>query len=151
MFARRRSPRAALAGLAIVVGGVVTGLLAGLFGVGGGAIIVPVLYEVFRILGVPEAVHMQLCIGTSLAIILPTTIRSYLTHREKGLVVPRVIRLWALPAVIGVSCGAAIAAFAPPAVFKFAFVLLALFDCDRNFCLPATAGISAPICPARCR
>src|SRR5580692_10589621 len=112
--------------LAIVIGGVVTGLLAGLFGIGGGAIIVPVLYEVFRLLGVPEAVHMQLCVGTSLAIILPTTIRSYLTHRRKGLVVPRVIRLWALPAVIGVSCGAAIAAFAPPAVFKIAFVLIAL-------------------------
>jgi uncharacterized membrane protein YfcA len=112
--------------LAIVVGGVVTGLLAGLFGIGGGAVIVPVLYEVFRILGVPEAVHMQLCIGTSFAIILPTTIRSYLTHREKGLVVARVIRLWALPAIIGVSCGAAIAAFAPPDVFKIAFVLLAL-------------------------
>jgi uncharacterized membrane protein YfcA len=111
---------------AIVLGGVVTGLLAGLFGVGGGAIIVPVLYEVFRILGVPEAVHMQLCVGTSLAIILPTTIRSYLTHRRKGLVVPRVIWLWAPPAVIGVSCGAAIAAFAPPAVFKIAFVLIAL-------------------------
>src|SRR5580693_6431194 len=113
--------------LAIVIGGVVTGLLAGLFGVGGGAVIVPVLYEVFRILGVPEAVHMQLCIGTSLAIILPTTIRSYLAHREKGLVVSRAIRLWALPAVIGVSCGAAIAAFAPPAVFKLAFVVIALF------------------------
>jgi uncharacterized membrane protein YfcA len=112
--------------LAIVIGGVVTGLLAGLFGVGGGAVIVPVLYEVFRILGVPEAVHMQLCVGTSLAIILPTTIRSYLTHREKGLVVSRAIRLWALPAVVGVSCGAAIAAFAPPAVFKIAFVVLAL-------------------------
>ena len=113
--------------LAIVAGGVVTGLLAGLFGIGGGAVIVPVLYEVFRILGVPEAVHMQLCIGTSFAIILPTTIRSYLTHREKGLAVARVIRLWALPAVIGVTCGAAIAAFAPPAVFKVAFVVLALF------------------------
>jgi uncharacterized protein len=118
-------------GLAIVIGGVVTGLLAGLFGVGGGAIIVPVLYEIFRILGVPEAVHMQLCIGTSFAIILPTTIRSYLTHREKGFVVPRVIRLWALPAVIGVSCGAAIAAFAPPAVFKFAFVTLALLVASK--------------------
>ena len=113
-------------GLAIVAGGVVTGLLAGLFGVGGGGIIVPVLYEVFRILSVPEAVHIQLCVGTSFAIILPTTIRSYLTHRAKGFVVPRVIRLWALPAVIGVSCGAAIASFAPPAVFKLAFVALAL-------------------------
>jgi uncharacterized protein len=113
--------------LAVVIGGVVTGILAGLFGIGGGAVIVPVLYEVFRVLDVPEAVRMQLCVGTSIAIILPTTVRSYITHREKGLVIPRVIRLWALPAVIGVTCGAVIAAFAPPAVFKIAFVLIAGF------------------------
>ena len=69
---------------AIVVGGVVTGLLAGLFGVGGGAVIVPVLYEIFRVLGVPEEVRMQLCVGTSLAIIVPTSIRSFLAHRAKG-------------------------------------------------------------------
>ena len=113
--------------LAIVVGGVITGLLAGLFGIGGGAVIVPVLYEVFRAIGVPEDVRMQLCVGTSIAIILPTTIRSFLTHRAKGLVIPRVIRLWAIPAVLGVACGATIAAFAPPAVFKIAFVLIASF------------------------
>jgi uncharacterized membrane protein YfcA len=113
--------------LAIVVGGVITGILAGLFGIGGGAIIVPVLYEVFGVLAVPEEVRMQLCVGTSIAVILPTTIRSYLAHRAKGLVIPRVIRLWALPAVIGVSCGAVIAAFAPPVVFKLAFVLIAAF------------------------
>ena len=113
--------------LAIVIGGVITGILAGMFGIGGGAVIVPVLYEVFGLLAVPDAVRMQLCVGTSIAIILPTTIRSYLTHREKGLVIPRVIRLWALPAVLGVACGAVIAAFAPPAVFKVAFVLIAGF------------------------
>src|ERR1700690_4270969 len=112
--------------VAIVIGGVISGLLAGLFGIGGGAVIVPVLYEIFSVLGVPDEVRMQLCLGTSIAIILPTNLRSYLTHRAKGLVIPRVIRLWALPAVIGVSCGAAIAAFAPPAVFKIAFVVLAL-------------------------
>lgn len=113
--------------LAIVVGGVITGLLAGLFGIGGGAVIVPVLYEVFTVLDVPEAVRMQLCIGTSIAIILPTTVRSYLAHRVKGLVIPQVIRLWAIPAIIGVICGSLIAAFAPPAVFKIAFVLIAGF------------------------
>ena len=113
--------------LAIIVGGVITGLLAGLFGIGGGAVIVPVLYEVFRILDVPDAVRMQLCVGTSLAIIVPTTIQSYLTHRAKGLVVPGVLRLWALPAVLGVVCGAAIAYFAPAAVFKIAFVVIATF------------------------
>src|SRR5690348_15115241 len=109
-------------GLAIVVAGIITGVLAGLFGIGGGAVIVPVLYEVFRLLGVPEEVRMQLCVGTSIAIIVPTTIRSYLAHREKGLVIPQVIRLWTLPAIIGVVCGAIIAAFAPAAVFKVAFV-----------------------------
>jgi uncharacterized membrane protein YfcA len=112
--------------LAIVAGGIVTGLLAGLFGIGGGAVIVPVLYEVFRALGVPEEVRMQLCVGTSIAIIVPTTVRSYLTHRAKGLVIPRVIRLWAMPAIIGVTCGSIIAAFAPAFVFKLAFVLIAL-------------------------
>jgi uncharacterized membrane protein YfcA len=113
--------------LAIIVGGVITGLLAGLFGIGGGAVIVPVLYEVFRILDVPDSVRMQLCVGTSLAIIVPTTIQSYLTHRAKGLVVPGVLRLWALPAVLGVVCGATIAFFAPAAVFKIAFVVIATF------------------------
>jgi uncharacterized membrane protein YfcA len=112
---------------AIVVGGVVTGILAGLFGIGGGAVIVPVLYEVFRILGVPDEVRMQLCVGTSLAIIVPTTIRSYLTHRAKGAVLDEVLRRWAVPAVIGVIIGSVIAAFAPSAVFKLAFVLVATF------------------------
>jgi uncharacterized membrane protein YfcA len=117
--------------LAIVIGGVISGLLAGLFGIGGGAVLVPVLYEVFRILGVPDEVRMQLCLGTSLAIIVPTTIRSYLTHRAKGLVIPGVLRLWALPAVLGVACGAVIAFFAPAAVFKLAFVAMATFIASK--------------------
>jgi uncharacterized membrane protein YfcA len=117
--------------VAVVVAGVITGVLAGLFGIGGGAIIVPVLYEVFRLLGVPDEVRMQLCIGTSIAIIVPTTIRSYLAHREKGLVIPGVIRVWAVPAVLGVVCGAAIAAFAPAAVFKIAFIAIATFIASK--------------------
>ncbi len=111
--------------LAVIAAGIVTGLLAGLFGVGGGAVIVPVLFEVFRLLGVPEEVRMQLCVGTSLAIIVPTTVRSYRAHRAKGLVVPAVIRSWALPAVIGVAVGSVTAAFAPAQVFELAFVVIA--------------------------
>ena len=110
---------------AIVVGGVISGLLAGLFGVSGGSVIVPVLFEVFRVFGVPEDVRMQLCLGTSIAIVVPTTIRSYLTHRAHGLVIPGVIRQWAIPAVIGVACSAAIAAFAPAQVLTLAFVVVA--------------------------
>lgn len=109
---------------AILVAGVATGLLAGLFGIGGGAIIVPVLYEVFRVLGVPEEVRMQLCVGTSMAIIVPTTIRSYLTHRAKGAVLPDVVRRWAVPAVLGVAIGSALALFAPAAVFKIVFAVV---------------------------
>jgi uncharacterized membrane protein YfcA len=112
--------------LAIVAGGVVTGVLAGLFGIGGGAIIVPVLYEVFRVIGVPEGVRMQLCIGTSLAIIVPTTIRSYQAHRATGIDVAAIIRLWWLPALIGVGVGSALAVIAPPAVFKLAFAVIAI-------------------------
>jgi len=110
---------------AILVGGVVTGILAGLFGVGGGVIVVPVLYEVFRVLGVPEAVHMQLCVGTSLAIMLPTNVRSYLAHRAKGAVLNKVVRQWTPPAIAGVAIGSVIAVFAPGPVFKLAFVVMA--------------------------
>jgi uncharacterized protein len=111
--------------VAVMAVGVVTGLLAGLFGIGGGAVIVPVLFEVFRLLGVPEEVRMQLCVGTSLAIIVPTTVRSYRAHRAKGLVIQAVMRSWAVPAVIGVAAGSVTAAFAPAQVFKLAFVVIA--------------------------
>src|SRR5690349_15156648 len=117
----------ALLVVAILASGVVTGILAGLFGIGGGAVIVPVLYEVFRIIGVPDEVRMQLCVGTSLAIIVPTTIRSYRAHRARGAVLDDVVRAWAIPAVLGVFIGSVIAAFAPSAVFKLAFVAVATF------------------------
>ena len=110
---------------AVMAAGIVTGILAGLFGIGGGAVIVPVLFEIFRILGVPEEVRMQLCVGTSLAIIAPTTVRSYRAHRAKGLVIPAVMRSWALPAVIGVAVGSVAAAFAPATIFEVAFVVIA--------------------------
>jgi uncharacterized protein len=116
---------------AILVAGVVTGMLAGLFGVGGGAVIVPVLFEVFRLLGVPEEVRMQLCVGTSMAIIVPTAVRSYQAHRATGLVIPNVVRNWALPTITGVALGSVAAAFAPGGVFEAAFVLIAGFIATR--------------------
>jgi uncharacterized membrane protein YfcA len=112
-----------LAGL-IVAAGVVTGVLAGLFGIGGGALIVPVLYEVFQVLGVPETVIFQLCVGTSIAIIGPTNVRSFLAHRDRGAVMMDVVRAWTVPAVIGVAVGSALAAFASAAVLKLCFVVV---------------------------
>ncbi len=112
--------------LAIVLGGALTGLLAGLFGVGGGAVIVPVLYEIFRIIGVSDDVRVQLCVGTSLAVIIPTSIRSYLAHRAKGLLPVGVLKSWIVPVAGGVALGSVLAAFAPTAVFKIFFAIMAL-------------------------
>ena len=121
----------ALLALWIVAAGVLVGILAGLFGIGGGVIIVPVLYEVFRVLGVPEDVRIQACIGTSLAIIVPTTVRSYLGHKKKGLVIPEVVRIWALPAIAGVAIGSVTASFAPASVFKISFLVFVSFIAIR--------------------
>ena len=121
----------ALLALWIVAAGVLVGILAGLFGIGGGAIIVPVLYEVFRVLGVPEEIRIQACIGTSLAIIVPTTVRSYLGHKKKGSVIPEVVRIWALPAIAGVAIGSLTASFAPAFVFKIAFLVFVTFIAIR--------------------
>ncbi len=128
----------ALLALAIVIGGVLTGLLAGLFGVGGGAIIVPILYEIFRILGVSEDIRVQLCVGTSLAIIIPTSIRSYLAHRKRGTLPTGILKTWTVPIGAGVIVGGVLAALAPAAVFKSFFAVMAfllgvkfLFSQDR--------------------
>ena len=120
-----------LLALWIAGAGILVGILAGLFGIGGGAIIVPVLYEVFRALNVPEDVRMQLCIGTSLAIIVPTTVSSYFGHKKKGAVIVDLVRIWALPAVAGVAIGSVTASYAPAVVFKIAFVIFAVFIATR--------------------
>nr|WP_295886504.1 sulfite exporter TauE/SafE family protein [uncultured Devosia sp.] len=109
----------------LLVAGGITGLLAGLFGVGGGAVIVPVLYELFTALDVPDDIRMPLCVGTSLAIIIPTSIQSFNAHRRRGAVDMSIIRVWAIPVILGVAAGSLIARFAPAELFKSIFVLVA--------------------------
>ena len=111
--------------VALLGAGVITGLLAGLFGVGGGAVIVPVLYQIFGMVGVPEQYRMHLCVGTSLAIIIPTSISSFRTHMAKGMARMDVLKTWAIPVFFGVVVGSGIAAFAPAAVLKIVFVVVA--------------------------
>jgi uncharacterized protein len=113
----------ALLAAAIIVTGIFAGLLAGLLGVGGAAITVPVLYEFFRFLGVPDEVRMQLCVGTSLAVIVPISLRSFFAHRAKSAIRTHVLRIWAIPVVLGVVTGGIIAYYAPGALFKWAFVV----------------------------
>lgn len=107
---------------ALALGGAVTGVLAGLFGVGGGAITVPILFEVFGVIGAPEAVAMPLAVGTSLAVIIPTSLRSARGHHARGVVDTALLRAWAAPLVVGVCLGAFIARYAPPLVFQAVFI-----------------------------
>lgn len=111
--------------VALLLAGALTGMLAGVFGVGGGAVAVPILYEFFRFLDVPEEVRMPLCVGTSLAVIVPTSIRSFNAHRAKGAVDMSILKIWAIPVVVGVIAGSFIARFAPAELFKAVFVVVA--------------------------
>jgi uncharacterized protein len=111
--------------LMLVAVGALSGFLAGVFGIGGGAILVPVFYECFRLAGVPLEVRMPLCIGTSLAIIIPTSIRSYRAHRARGAVDMEILQAWWLPVLIGVIAGSVTARYAPERLFKIVFVMVA--------------------------
>jgi len=108
--------------LGLVAGGVVMGFMAGLLGIGGGAIIVPILYEIFRVWGVPEDLRLKLATGTSLAIMLPTTYRSFKGHNARGAVDFRVVRRLAVPLVIGVIGGVLIAKDAGALLFKSVWI-----------------------------
>jgi uncharacterized protein len=111
--------------LLLVGTGALSGFLAGVFGIGGGAILVPVFYECFRLAGVPLEVRMPLCIGTSLAIIIPTSIRSYRAHRARGAVDMEILKSWWLPILTGVIAGSVTARYAPERLFKIVFVMVA--------------------------
>lgn len=109
---------------ALLVGGVLTGLIAGMLGVGGGGVMVPILYEVFGVMGVDASIRMQLCVGTSLAVIIPTSILSYRAHKAKGAVLPNVLKQWRMPAITGIIIGSAIAALVAGWVLQVVFVVV---------------------------
>jgi uncharacterized membrane protein YfcA len=111
--------------LLLVAVGILSGFLAGLFGIGGGAILVPVFYECFRLAGVPLEVRMPLCIGTSLAIIIPTALSSFRAHYARGAVDMKLLKAWLLPIVIGVVAGSVTARYAPERLFRIVFVAVA--------------------------
>lgn len=93
--------------LVYLLAGCVSGFLSGLFGVGGGAIIVPVLLVVFASQGIPEEVMMHMAVGGSLAVIMMTSVSSIRAHWQRGGVLwPVALRL--APGIIG---GALLAAF----------------------------------------
>jgi uncharacterized protein len=120
-----------LLAVALLIAGAVVGFLAGLFGIGGGTVIVPVLYEAFGWLSVPDEVRMPLCIGTSLAVIIPTSLSSFATHWKRGAVDLQILKAWLMPVIAGVFVGIAWAHYASSDSFKVAFVTIALLTAAR--------------------
>jgi uncharacterized protein len=110
---------------ALLAAGFLTGLLAGLLGIGGGGILVPVLYELFGSLGVDDAIRMHLAVGTSLAVIILTSLRSFSAHRARGAVDMEIVKSMALPVIAGVCLGAALARYSNDAVLKAIWVVAA--------------------------
>lgn len=112
--------------LGLVIAGVVGGLVAGMLGVGGGIVVVPILYHVLSLLGVDESVRMHVAIGTSLATIIPTSFSSVTAHNRKGAVDWDLLRRWAAPMVVGVLIGSALAGFASGRALSLVFAGVAL-------------------------
>lgn len=113
----------ALLVMALGAGGLASGFLAGLFGIGGGAIMVPVLYEVWRALDVDPEIRMHLAVGTSLAVMIPTTLKSFLAHRSRGAVDIGFLKRLAGPLVLGVVAGALVASVSASTVLKLIWVI----------------------------
>lgn len=90
---------------ALVATGVLAGILAGLLGVGGGIVIVPVLFFLFQSFGISPETAMLVATATSLATIVPTSISSIRSHHQKGNVDFNLLKRWAVFILLGVLAG----------------------------------------------
>ncbi len=106
--------------------GSVAGFLAGLFGVGGGAVLVPVFFYAFGILGIDETVMMHISVGSSLAIIIPTSIRSFLAHIKHDAVDFDIVKKWIIAIPLGVFTASYIASIASGDILRLIFAIITL-------------------------
>ena len=109
----------------LLITGAVAGVLAGLLGVGGGIVLVPAFFYVFGALGYDGPQLMQMCLGTSLATIIVTSVRSVLSHNKKGAVGWDILRTWAPGIVIGAGLGVMVAASMRSGALQMIFGVLA--------------------------
>jgi uncharacterized protein len=143
----------ALLAASLVLTGLLAGVMAGLLGVGGGIVIVPVLYHVFTLLGIDESVRMHVAVGTSLATIVPTSVMSARAHRRRGSLNPDILRRMMPAVLVGVLLGAVLSGHFSgttlTAVFAAVAMLVALSMAYRrdDFAvregLPGKVGTSA--------
>src|SRR5579862_2227580 len=110
--------------LGLVIAGAVSGLAAGVLGVGGGIVIVPVLYHVLAALGIGAGVRMHIVIATSLAAMIPATLAH--VQNAKARIDWRQARTDVVAAVIGVAIGSAAAALANGTVLALLFAIVAI-------------------------
>lgn len=113
-----------LGGILLTVGAV-SGVAAGLLGVGGGIIIVPVLYHLFTELGVDPAVRMHLAVGTSLTTIIATSTTSIRAHARRGAVDTGLLKSWGPAIFVGVLGGTALAGFVRGTALTAVFAVMA--------------------------
>jgi uncharacterized membrane protein YfcA len=107
--------------LALAAAGLFAGFVGGLFGLGGGVVMVPALFAVFSALGVDDAVRMHVAIATSLSTIVSTAWRSLATHAKAGAVDFAILRSWGPWITLGALLGAAIAGSADTNVLLIVF------------------------------
>jgi uncharacterized protein len=108
---------------AVVASGALGGLLAGLLGVGGGIVIVPVLDAALELAGVPSSAALHIAVATSMATIIPTSVSSSRSHAKRGSVDFALMKRWSVPIVLGSLAGSLAAARMD------ARVLAAVFGC----------------------
>ncbi len=109
--------------VALLAAGLMTGFLAGLLGIGGGGVLVPVLYETFTFLHVPDDIRMHMVLGTSFAVIVPTAIQSFRSHRAKGSVDETVLKRLVPYVVAGVLLGIALVSFVSSGGLKWVWIV----------------------------
>jgi uncharacterized membrane protein YfcA len=111
--------------LLLTIGGI-AGILAGLLGVGGGIVLVTAFFYAFGSLGYDSAYLMQICLATSLATIIVTSVRSVLAHAKKGVVDWDVLKSWAPGIAVGAITGVLIAASLKSSTLQAIFGILAM-------------------------
>jgi len=131
-----------LLGVAMLVTGCVAGILAGLFGIGGGIVIVPVLEFSLGLLGIDPAIRMHVAVATSLATIIPTSISSARAHHQRQAVDGMIVRRWAVFALVGALAGAWIAAQVHGRVLAMVFATLALLVAVKMILLPTSRNLT---------
>lgn len=105
----------------LIITGGVAGILAGLLGIGGGILIVPVLVFIFRYQGVDTGIIMHVAIGTSLATIVITSLSSIRVHQVHGAIIWSIVKLIAPSIIVGAFLGAAIADALPSDSLRLIF------------------------------